>query len=181
MENKREQILLRSTCRHNITQGPDTECPKQQVHVEGIGVIQLRLRPRWSRPTNPVAMETLAVPKEQRTAEQRWTHDERAKKAAKNAEIQHNLDITRNQFRHSSEGRSETPSEKVRRMRRISLAQTQAFEEECNLQFLKLPKDKVSKEVGKPSDTTRRSSHGSMGTLAESGVMDAKWCKFHKE
>ena len=59
-------------------------------------------------------------------------------------------------------------------MRRIRLAQTKAFEEECNLQFLKLTKDKVSKEVGKPSDTTRRSSHGSMGTLAENGVMNAK-------
>ena len=146
-----------------------------------IGGIQLRLRPRWSRPTDPEVIETLAVPKEQWTERLRWAHDERVKEAAKNAEIQHTLDSTRNKFRHSSEGRSETSSEKVQRMRRIRLAQTKAFEEECNLQFLKLTKDKVSKEVGKPSDTTRRSSHGSMGTLAENGVMNAKWCKFHKE
>ena len=123
-----------------------------------------------------MAVETLAVLKEQRTARQRWAHDERAKEAAKKAEMlhMHNLDLTRKQFRRSSEGRSETSSEKVQRMRRIRLAQTKAFEEECNLQFLKLTKDRVSKEVGKTSDTTQRSSHGSMGTLAESGVMDTK-------
>ena len=62
-------------------------------------------------------------------------------------------------------------------MRRIRLAQTKAFEEECNLKYIKLTKDTVSKEVGKARE---RSSHGSMGTLSESPVMDAKWCKFHK-
>ena len=63
-------------------------------------------------------------------------------------------------------------------MRRIRLAQMKAFEEECNLQFIELTKDRVSKEVGM---TRERSSHGSMGTLSKSPVMDAKWCKFHKE
>ena len=75
--------------------------PSNKYTWRTIGGIQLRLRPRWSRPTNPVAMETLAVPEKQRTAGQRWTHDERAKEAAKNAEIQHTLDMTRNKFRHS--------------------------------------------------------------------------------
>ena len=116
-------------------------------------------------------METLAVPKEQRTAGQRWTHDEREKEAAMKAERKSILDRTRKQFRHSSEGRSETTHEKVQRMRRIRLAQTKAFEEECNLQYIKLTKDRVSKEVGK---TRERSSHGSTGTLSESPVMDTK-------
>ena len=78
-------------------------------------------------------METLAVPKEEWTAGQRWAHGERAKDAVGNAEMLHNLDITRKQFGHSSEGRFETSSEKVQRMRRIRLAQMKAFEEGCNL------------------------------------------------
>ena len=92
----------------------------------------------------------------------------------------HNLDFTRKKFRHSSEGRSEFSQERVRRLRRIRIAQTRAFEEKCNLQYLKLTNDKVSKEGGKPSDTPKGNSH-STSTLAENGVMDAKWCKFHKE
>ena len=63
-------------------------------------------------------------------------------------------------------------------MRRIRLAQMKAFEEECNLQFIELTKDRVSKEVGM---TRERSSHRSLGTLSKSPVMDAKWYKFHKE
>ena len=63
-------------------------------------------------------------------------------------------------------------------MTRIRLVQMKAFEEECTLQFIKLTNDRVNKEV----DMTReRSSHGSMGMLSKSPVMDAKWCKFHKE
>ena len=75
------------------------------------------------------------------------------------------MEKTRKQFRHSSEGRSETPNEKVQRMRRIRLAQMKAFEEECNLQFIELTKDRVSKEVGM---TRERSSHRSLGTLSKS-------------
>ena len=122
-----------------------------------------------------MALETLAVPKEQWTAGQRWAHGERAKEAAENAKMLHNLDITRKQFGHSLEERSETSSEKVSRLRRIRIAQRREFEKECNLQFLKLTREKASKEVGRPSETTRRSSH-SVSTLAENGVMDAKWC-----
>ena len=95
-------------------------------------------------------------------------HGERVKEAAKNAKMLHDLDITRKKFGHFSEGR-------------IRLAQTKAYEEKYNLHYLKPTKEKVNKDVGKPSDTTRRSSHGRMDTLAESGVMDAKWCKFHKK
>ena len=138
-----------------------------------IGGIQLRWRPRWSRPTDPEVIETLAVPKEQWTERKRWAHDERVKEAAENAEMLRNLDETRKQLRHS-------PEERVRKLRRTRIAQRRAFEEKCNLQYLKLTKDKVNKEVGRPSDTTRRSPH-SVNTQAENGVMNAKWCKFHKE
>ena len=138
------------------------------------------MRPRWSRRTDREVMETLAVPKEQWTERQRWTHDERAKDAAENAEVLRYLEGTREQFRHFSEGRSESPEQRDRRLKRIRIAQRRAFEKKCNLQYLKLTKDKVSKEVGRPSDTTRRSSH-SVNTQAENGVMNAKWCKFHKD
>ena len=143
-----------------------------------IGGIQLFMSPQWSRPTNKVAMEALAVPVERKTAGQKWTHDQRVNEAAMKAEKESILEKTRKQFRHSPEGRSETQKEKDTRMRRIRLAQMQAFEEECNLQFLELTKERVSKEVGR---TRERSSHKSLGTLPKSPVMDAKWCKFHKE
>ena len=91
-----------------------------------------------------------------------------------------NLDETRKQFRHFSEGRSESPEQRDRRLRRICIAQRRAFEEERNLQFLKLTKEKVSKEGGRSSDKTRSNSHRN-STLAENGVMNTKWCKFHKE
>ena len=143
-----------------------------------IGGIQLFLRPQRSRPTDEVAMEALIVPEERMTAGQKWTHDKRVNEAEMKAEKESILEKTRKQFRHSPEGRSETQKEKDTRMRRIRLAQMQAFEEECNLQFIELTKDKVSKEVGR---TRERSSHRSLGTLSKSPVMDAKWCKFHKE
>ena len=143
-----------------------------------IGGIQLFMSPQWSRPTNKVAMEALTVPVERKTAGQKWTHDQRVNEAAMKAEKESILEKTRKQFRHSPEGRSETQKEKDTRMRRIRLAQMQAFEEECNLQFLELTKERVSKEVGR---TRERSSHRSLGTLPKSPVMDAKWCKFHKE
>ena len=56
--------------------------PNNKYTWRTTGGIQLRLRPQWSRPTNAVAMETLAVPKEQWTAGQRWAHGERTKEAA---------------------------------------------------------------------------------------------------
>ena len=123
-------------------------------------------------------METLAVPEERMTDGQKWTHDKRVNEAAMKAERKSILEKNRKQFRHSSEGRSETQKEKARRMTRIRLAQMKAFEEECNLQFIELTKDRVSKEVGM---TRERSFHRSMGMLSKSPVMDAKWCKFHKE
>ena len=136
------------------------------------------MSPQWSRPTNKVAMEALTVPVERKTAGQKWTHDQRVNEAAMKAEKESILEKTRKQFRYSPEGRFETQKEKETRMRRIRLAQMQAFEEECNLQFLELTKERVSKEVGK---TRERISHRSLGTLPKSPVMDAKWCKFHKE
>ena len=138
------------------------------------------MRPRWSRPTDAEVMETLAVPKEQWTEGQRWAHNECAKDAAENAEMLRNLDETRKQFRHFSEGRSEPPVQRDRRLRRTRIAQRRAFEEKCNLQYLKLKKEKVSKEGERSSDTTRSNSHRN-STLAENGFMNAKWCKFYKE
>jgi hypothetical protein len=143
-----------------------------------IGGIQLLMSPEWSRPTNKVAMEALTVPVERKTAGQKRTHDQRVNEAAMKAERKSILEKTRKQFCHSSERGSETLKEKETRMLRIRLAQMQAFEEKCNLQFLELTKERVNKEVGR---TSEKSSHRSLGTLAKSPVIDAKWCKFHKE
>ena len=51
-----------------------------------IGGIQLFLRPRWSKPTDEVAFETLGVPEERMTLGQKWTHDKRVNEAAMKAE-----------------------------------------------------------------------------------------------
>ena len=103
------------------------------------------MRPRWSRPTDEVAFETLRVPEERMTLGQKWTHNKRVKEAAMKAERKDILEKTRRQFRHSSEGRSETQKEKVQRMRRIRLAQ------------MTTRKEDTRRDIPLCNDDTRRS------------------------